>query len=51
LIHEHDDGLKKQLLAHHNIKKGHNICKYLGINIKHNVLNDVRQADGTTMAI
>ena len=51
LIHEHDDDLKKQLLNHHNIKKGHNICKYLGIKIKHNVLNDVRQADGTTMAI
>ena len=51
LIHEHDDELKKQLLMHHNIKQGHNLAKYLGIKIKHNVLHDVRQADGSTMAI
>ena len=34
-----------------NVKRGHNICKFLGIKIEHNVLNDVRQPDGTTMAI
>ena len=51
LIHEHEDEVKRELLTKLNIKKGHNICKYLGIKIKHNVLNDVRQADGTTMAI
>ena len=51
LIHEHDDDIKRQLLQHHGIKRGHNICKYLGIKIEHNVLNDVRQADGSTMAI
>ena len=51
LIHEHDDDIKRQLLEHYKAKKGHNICKYLGIKIEHNVLNDVRQADGSTMAI
>ena len=51
LIHEHDDDIKRQLLQHYKAKKGHNICKYLGITIEHNVLNDVRQADGSTMAI
>jgi len=51
LIHEHDDDIKRQLLQHHGVKRGHNICKYLGIKIEHNVLNDVRQADGSTMAI
>ena len=51
LIHEHDDDIKKQLLEHHKAKRGHNICKYLGNTIEHNVLNDVRQADGSTMAI
>ena len=51
LIHEHDDDIKKQLLEHYKAKKGHNICKYLGNTIEHNVLNDVRQADGSTMAI
>ena len=51
LIHEHEDEVKRELLTKLNIKKGHNICKYLGINIKHNILNDVRQADGSTMAI
>jgi len=51
LIHEHDDDIKRQLLQHHGAKRGHNICKYLGIKIEHNVLNDVRQADGSTMAI
>ena len=51
LIHEHDDNIKKQLLEHHKTKRGHNICKYLGVKIEHNVLNDVRQADGSTMAI
>jgi len=51
LIHEHDDDIKRQLLQHHGIKRGHNICKYLDIKIEHNVLNDVRQADGSTMAI
>ena len=51
LIHEHDDDIKRQLLQHYKAKKGHNICKYLGIKIEHNVLNDVRQADGSTMAI
>ena len=51
LIHEHEDEVKRELLTKLNIKKGHNICKYLGIKIKHNVLNDERQADGTTMAI
>ena len=33
------------------VLRGHNMCKYLGIKIEHNVLNDVRQADGSTMAI
>ena len=51
LIHEHDDHLKKQLLEHNKINKGHNICKYLDIKIEHNVLKDIRQPDGTTMAI
>ena len=51
LIHEHEDEVKRELLTKLNIKRGHNICKYLGLKIKHNVLNDVRQADGTTMAI
>ena len=51
LIHEHDDDIKRQLLKHYGVKRGHNICKYLGIEIEHNVLNDVRQADGSTMAI
>ena len=51
LAHEHDDKVKRELLNKLNVKRGHNICKYLGITIKHNVLNDVRQADGTTMAI
>ena len=51
LIHEHDDNIKKQLLEHHKAKRGHNICKYLGNTIEHNVLNDMRQADGSTMAI
>ena len=51
LIHEHDDDIKRQLLKHYGVKRGHNICKYLGIKIEHNVLNDVRQADGSTMAI
>ena len=51
LIHEHDDDIKRQLLKHYSAKRGHNICKYLGITIEHNVLNDVRQADGSTMAI
>ena len=51
LIHEHDDDVKRQLLQHHSAKRGHNISKYLGITIEHNVLNDVRQADGSTMAI
>ena len=51
LIHEHDDDIKRQLLEHYKTKRGHNICKYLGIKIEHNVLNDVRQADGSTMAI
>ena len=45
------DDIKKNLLKEYNIKKGHNICKYLDIKIEHNVLKDVRQADGTTMAI
>ena len=51
LIHEHDDDIKRQLLKHYGVKRGHNNCKYLGIKIEHNVLNDVRQADGSTMAI
>ena len=51
LIHEHDDDIKRKLLKHYGAKRGHNICKYLGIKIEHNVLNDVRQADGSTMAI
>ena len=51
LIHEHEDEVKRDLLTKLNIKRGHNICKYLGIKIEHNVLKDVRQADGTTMAI
>ena len=51
LIHEHDDDIKRKLLKHYGAKRGHNICKYLGITIEHNVLNDVRQADGSTMAI
>ena len=51
LIHEHDDDIKKQLLEHHNTKRGHNISKFLGIKIEHKVLEDVRQADGSTMAI
>ena len=51
LIHEHDDDIKRQLLKHYSAKRGHNICKYLGIAIEHDVLNDVRQADGSTMAI
>jgi len=42
---------QKQLLEHYKTKRGHNICKFLGINIEHKVLDDVRQADGSTMAI
>ena len=51
LIHEHDDDIKRQLLEHYKSKRGYNICKYLDIKIEHNVLNDVRNADGSTMAI
>ena len=51
LTHEHDDEVKRELMTKLNVKRGHNICKFLGIKIEHNVLNDVRQADGTTMAI
>ena len=51
LIHEHDDEVKKKLLRDNNSIKGHNICKYLDIKIPHKVLNDVRQPDGSTMAI
>ena len=51
LIHEHDDEIKKNLLRDNKSTKGHNICKYLGVKIPHNVLNDVRQPDGSTMAI
>ena len=51
LTHEHDDEIKKELMTKLNVRRGHNICKFLCIKIEHNVLNDVRQADGTTMAI
>ena len=51
LTHEHDDEVKRELMTKLNVKRGHNICKFLGIKIEHNVLNDVRQADGTTMEI
>ena len=51
LAHEHDDEIKKKMLRDNNSIKGHNICKYLGKVIPHNVLNDVRQPDGSTMAI
>ena len=51
LIHEHDDDIKRQLLNHYKAKRGYHICKYLDIKIEHNVLDDVRNADGSTMAI
>ena len=48
---KNDEEVKKKLLRDNNSIKGHNICKYLDIKIPHKVLSDVRQPDGTTMAI